>query len=421
MFRHLEITSIATFLSLHLVASSALAGDWTNSGGNEGRNGLTDEIGPPTPTRAWSGGRSSLIAWHPVTEGRRTFMVRQPRWPYEQPHDAYVVAMDLITGQELWAVELPYRTGDWIPWIAGVAGGKVYSSRSGNGASVSAPMYALNAEDGQVVWVSADETDAGAYDGVVFAPDGDLLVASFMDIWRLDSDTGITVWHNTRLGSVSGTCGGARFEDAFYVADAAPGGHVLVRYDVETGARLYESPVMTGFTIQNTPMTGPDGTVYLNRAQVNPAVDFYYAFADDGTQFIEKWRLAGNGGAAAEFGIGPDGSVYVITPGPRLARVDPDTGTVLAETAVLGGFSKARIAIDVYGTVYLSNGAFSTGRLYAYSRYLTPLWDVADANINIGGPSLGEFGTLVVCGVGTDVRAYRLPDAAGRRRGRPVR
>ena len=28
-------------------------------------------------------------------------------------------------------------------------------------------------------------------------------------------------------------------------------------------------------------------------------------------------------------------------------------------------------------------------------------------NINIGGPALGENGTVLVCGVGTDVRAYR--------------
>jgi hypothetical protein len=28
-------------------------------------------------------------------------------------------------------------------------------------------------------------------------------------------------------------------------------------------------------------------------------------------------------------------------------------------------------------------------------------------NVNIGGPAIGQNGTLVVCGVGTDVRAYR--------------
>ncbi len=82
-----------------------------------------------------------------------------------------------------------------------------------------------------------------------------------------------TVWHAARVGSVSGSCGGTRMATRFYVADAVPGGHAIVRYDVATGARLYQSPTMPGFTLQNTPMVGPDGTVYLSRTQNNPAVD----------------------------------------------------------------------------------------------------------------------------------------------------
>lgn len=385
----------------------AAAGDWTNLGGNARRDGRSEAAGPQFADLRWSGGRSSLISWHPVTEGDRAFLVRQPKWPWQQPDDAFVVAMDLATGAELWAKALPYNPDEWIPWIAGARDGKVYASRSGNGASVSARMLALDAADGHTVWQSAALQDAGAYDGVVFAPDGDLLVASFQDIWRLDAADGHTVWHAPRTGSVSGSCGGALHGDALYVADVAVGGHILVRYDAATGARRYQSAVMPGFTLQHTPMAGPDGTVYLNRSQNNPSVDFFYAFSDDGSGFTEKWHIACYAGVPAEFGVGPDGSVYMIVPGPRLARLEPATGAVVDQTAVLAGFSAARIAVDAQGTVYLTNGAAASGRLYAYEADLTPLWSTAVANVNIGGPSLAHDGTLLVCGAGTDVRAYR--------------
>lgn len=412
MHRRIPTLVLGTLLTAGSLAAAGAA-DWTNSGGNAGRHGLSGQIGPSSAELLWSGSRASLIAWLPVTEGERVFTVRQPDWPYNQPHDAYVVAHDITTGEELWAIEIPYESGDWIPWVGGVDSGIVYASRAGNGASVSAPLYALDAADGSILWVSEDVIDAGAYDGMVFAPNGDPVIGSFQDIWRISALDGSTVWHAARTGSVSGTCGGAIFGDAFYVADATGGGNILVRYDLATGERLYQSPVMDGFTIQNTPMVDPAGTVYLNRAQNNPAVDFYYAFTDDGTQFSEKWHVPGMGGATAEFGVGPDGSLYFVTDGPRLSRIDPDTGAILTSTDVLNGFSKARVAVDADGNVYLGNGAFATGRLYAYEADLTPRWEVAVTNINIGGPSLGAHGTLIVCGVGTDMRAFRTEDPAG--------
>jgi hypothetical protein len=389
---------------------------WNNSGGNAGRNGRTSATGPGTDDLLWSGGRSSIIAWQPVMENNRVFMVRQLKWPYQQPNDAYVVAMNLKTGEELWSVVIPYNTDDWTPWIAGVKNGRVYASRSGNGASVSAVLYALDVKDGSTIWTSEAMIDAGAYDGVVFAPDGDPVIASFHDIWRIDAETGETVWHSTRLGSVSGNCGGAIHGDSLYVADVTGGGHIIVRYDLATGTRLYESSLMPGFLMQNTPMADPSGRVYLNRVQNNPAVDFFYSFTDDGRKLVENWNVAAGYCTSCEFGVGPDGSVYMILPGPRLARLDPVTGDVLDETPTLAGFSKPRIAVDAEGRVYFSNGAFDTGNFSVYDAELNLIWETAVKNINIGGPAVGQGGTLVICGIGTDIRAYRgesAPSACG--------
>lgn len=382
------------------------AGDWSNSGGNAGRNGQSSEFGPLNSNLLWSGGRTSLIAWQPVTEGNRVFMVRQLGWA-GTPNDSPVVCMDLQTGEELWAVDIPYETGDWTTWIAGVNDGLVYTSRSGNGASVSAKLYALSAWDGSVVWESSADITAGPYDGVVFAADGDPIIGSFESICRINSEDGSTVWESPRTASVTGSCGGCLHGNAFYVVDVVGGGHVVIRFDAETGVKMYQGPLMSGFLTQCTPMVSPDGTIYYNRSQNNPATDFYYAFEDDGAVITEKWNIPSVYAAGPEFGVGEDGSVYFVIPGPRLARIDPSDGSIINQTDVLPNYSKSRIALSSDGTVFFSNGEFASGRLYAFTQALTPLWEVPVTNINIGGPALGQGGILVVCGNGTNVSAYQ--------------
>ncbi|MBK8980205.1 MAG: PQQ-binding-like beta-propeller repeat protein [Planctomycetes bacterium] len=311
---------IATFplvpiVVLALGVGAASAQGWPNSGGNAQRNGQSPEYGPLAARQLWTGARSSIIAWQPVVAGRRVFVVRQTGFPPSgEPNGSPVVALDLDSGRELWAINVPFNTGDWTTWVLGTSDGKVYASRSGNGASVSAHIHALDQVSGATVWVSQDAVDAGAYDGVVFAPNGDLIVASFRTIWRIRASDGATVWSAARLGSVSGNCGAALFGNAVYVADAAPGGNVIKRYDLAAGALAYASPIMPGFTIQQTPMVGPDGTVYLNRVQNNAGVDFFYAFTDTGSGFVQRWSVPAQYTAGAEFGVGPDGSVSCCNP-----------------------------------------------------------------------------------------------------------
>jgi len=253
--------------------------------------------------------------------------------------------------------------------------------------------------------------DAGPYDGVVFAANGDPIVASFMDIWRFDAGTGSVVWHADRLGSVSGTCGGALAGDALYVADAAPGGNIIVRYDAGTGERQYQSEVMVGFTLQNTPFVGPDGTVYLCRTQNNQLTDFFYAFSDTGSSLVEKWHIPSAWTTFSEFATSNDGCVYMLIPGPYVAKVKAVDGTIVAQSDLLVTDTSPapHIAVDAAGTVFVSNGGFDHGAVHVYSSNLTSLWETSVRNINIGGPAIGQDGILVVSGVGSDFRAYHRP------------
>ena len=383
--------------------------NWSNSGGNAGRNGQTGQLGPDAADVLWTGGRRSSIAWQPVIDGSTIYVVRQTGFPPEPNSDeSPVVAMDLDTGQELWFADIPFEDGDWTTWIAGARDGLVFACRGGNGSTSSARIYALDGATGAVVWMSEDEVSAGAYDGVVFAPDGDLLVGDFRNVTRIDFDTGDTVWQASRTCSVSSSCGGASSGEAFYITDSTGGGNVIRRLSLETGELDYEGPAMAGFTVQNTPMVGPEGRIFMSRTQNNPATDFFYAFEDTGAAINELWNTEAGWSTTSEFCVGPDGSVYMLSPDLTLQRRHPATGALLDESAsVDADFLSPRMATDRDGRVYFANGSFDDGRVYSFNADLSPRWDVAVTNVNIGAPAIGRDGTLVVCGVGTDVRAYR--------------
>ena len=87
---------------------------------------------------------------------------------------------------------------------------------------------------------------------IIVAFDGDLVVGSFRNVWRINASDGTTVWNAPRTGSVSGSCGAARYGDAVYVADAAAGGTVLKRFSLATGTFAYASPVMPGATLTDS-------------------------------------------------------------------------------------------------------------------------------------------------------------------------
>lgn len=393
-----------------LAASLAVAGDWSNSGGNAARNGLSDEHGPQTPALLWRSVRGAMFGHQPVTEGHRAFGVRILSFPPETTGSP-VVALDLDTGAELWATHLPYEEGDWSTWVGGVANGRVYASRSGNGDSVWAKLYALDAATGAVLWTS-DEEITGNDGEFVLAPDGDPVIASFTRIWRIEATTGATVWSAVRLGSVSGDCGPAIFGDAVYVADWAGWSHVIKRFDLATGAFLYQGPQMPGFTLQNHPFVGPDGTVYLSRTQGNPATDFLYAFADTGSGFVQKWAVPATSSAESELAVGPDGSVYMFAPGWVIQRLEPATGAVLNTSIPISTVgSSPRIAIDRDGRLFVNNScglAQACGRVLSFDADLTLRWSLDTPQVYGGGPALGEGGTLLIAGPAA-ITAYRTP------------
>lgn len=396
----------------------ALAANWHNYGGNARRNGLSPEIGPAAADPLWSDPTFSLITWHPFIEDGIVYTVRESGFPGAGAGNANdeIVALDLDTGEEVWGKSLPYAgnpSNEWIAWIGGVHGGRLYASRSDNSKNI--PIRCLDAKTGDQLWMSQASTRAWAHDGMVFAEDGDPIVGDFDSVLRINAEDGATVYNVPRSCPVSGNCGVARGTGCFFIVGAAPGGNIAVKHDLETGAVLYQSPVMPGFTAQNSAFVGNDGTLYFARSQNNASVDFLYAFADTGSSLEQKWAAPIRWTTSHEHGIGPDGSIYTLSRDNEIIRLDPDTGEVIAASdplAILGADNVSpKTVVDVQGKVYISNGWASTpatnGRIWCFSADLrTLLFELQLDRPNAGGPVLADGGTLVVADRNA-VYAYR--------------
>lgn len=412
--RHISRLLLASVL---LLAPTLRAGDWNATlGGRSERTGLSVETGPRSPVLLWYGSTNAELAQHPVTEGGRVFSTRIENFS-DIPHSAFIVAQNLFTGAMLWKTQVPIGFSDsWSTQVLGVRDGQVYASRASNGSN-SEYMYALDVRDGSILWVSADLVNqAGSVDSVAFAPNGDVIHGNFQTLVRIDHTNGKTLWRTVRLCPTSSGCSTAVIQNRIYAwedLDMPDGLHLVIsRFDATTGARLYSSaPLKIGlFTIEQiVPLVGPDFTVYAPLADNTPA-DTFVALQDTGAALQEKWRIPMGYPVVGSFGVGPDGSVYTYSRANEVLRLDPETGQIRNTSSPIPTDSftlEPRMAIDALGRVYLSNGAASLGGLYSFNPDLTLRW--SQSVYAIQGPALGQDGTLVVAGQGTEFRVYQTP------------
>ena len=380
-------------------------GDWSKSGGNARRNALSPWVGPTFFDPLWSVQDFAVISWQPLVAKRTAFVVRHKGFPASAT-DSYISALSLDTGETLWQGSIPFEPGDAFTSLMGARDNRVYATRAGNGAF--APLYALDARTGGIVWASAEDIQVGPYSWVLFAQNGDPIQAGTPFVKRFDKATGATLWTHPRSCPDTVPCGMAMSGDAIYLLDYSDTLQThLVRLDAVTGAEMYAGPTLPfPFMAKNDPMVGLDGTVYLSHGGT------LHALFDDGAGFAEKWAVPIAEQYTAEMGVGPDGSIYTLGSGLEVVRLDPATGATLGASAPIPAesfyvFAAPRFAVDAAGTVFMQTGGTSdAARLYAFTNGLAPLWDTPVRWPNIGGPALGEDGTLVM-GDLDGVRAFR--------------
>ena len=391
-----------------LLATSSLADDWTvGVGGKPARHSLSSEYGPTGPNILWQGGLPAVIAQQAVIEGDILVMARIQNLG-DVLHGTLIAAHDLNTGDTLWTADLPvdFPTIDWRNRVSAVRDGKVYATRAGN--TNASYMYALDATDGSIIWQSDSLVDESSTEGVSFADNGDLIVGNFSNIMRINATDGSTLWKTTRYSPTSGGSEAAVYGYSVYAWEASGYGPRISAYDINTGGYLYSSYSVGGGLVQQVaPFVGPNGLVYAPRTQNNPVTDSLVAFVDIDTALEKVWSVPIGYVPFASFGVGPDGSVYSYSANNEVIRIDSAGNVINTSQQVLLDFpAQPRMAISADGIVYVTNGGFANGALYSFNPDLTLRWSTTVVNVNVGGPAIGNNGTLIVCGIGTDVRAY---------------
>ncbi len=412
------VNAIVAWLLLY--TASASADDWcVGIGKTPSRNGASSVVGPMKSDLLWAGGRDSILGDQPVCAGGLLVSTRVVGW--DAIWGSVIVAQDLMTGAERWNTVLPVQSADpGRSRVTGFRDGRVYATRAA-GPSKPDYLFALDPADGSVLWRSQDAIAETWGESVGFTEDGDVLVRSPVGLMRIDGATGITVW-STAISIQEGSCGAAAFGQRVYAWERLSGGPRLCALDLATGAKLYAGPVLSGGTIQQVaPFVGPDGTVYAPRSQGDVASDYLVAYEDTGAALVEKWRGPLGFVPFASFAVGADGGVYSYsttrsgsTATLRVLKLDADSGSVLAQSPALASDYpvQPKLALDAQGKVFVTNGSYERGKLFALAPDLSLLWSVALPDIGRGGPILADDGVLVVTGSGSDVRAYRSANPA---------
>lgn len=423
MNRDLLTSMACILLVLCPVDASADAGWNVATGGDAARGGYLDVTGPDEAILLWQGGADAIISWQPVVDGNTTVTARCQDIS-DVLHGTLIYAYDIHDGTELWSADLPvdFPATDWRNHVSAMRGGTVYASRAGN--TNSSYLYALDAADGSVMWRSQDLVDESSTEGITFSPNGDPVVGCFNSVMRIDSEDGTTVWQTSRNSPTSGGSEVAVNDGKVYGWTAGASGPTISVFDLETGDFLYQSPPLGGGLIQQlAPFVGCDGTVYAPRSQNNPATDYLFALSDTGSGLEIKWQSPLGYVPFASFAVVPGDGVYSYGRNGEVVKLDPVSGTVIGSTQDIGAGIGVRMAAEGKGSIYVASG----GVVYCFSRFdLTLIWQ--DTVSGADGPALASDGTMIVCGTGTEVRAYRsglsaLPEqgSGGRGSSHPIR
>ena len=375
-------------------------------GGNSSRNGNVGAISAPVDTsRLWTSTTlPTQVATQAVISNEVVLVNRIPNLSNPLT-GAYIAALSLQTGDTLWTKILPVdSSSNWFSRISAVNDNVVYATRSGN--DQSAYLYALDLLTGEQLWRSEFRIRETAQEGAVFAPNGDLVVGSLDHIARIRATDGIQLWRTDRYSPTSDGSLAVVHDGRVFSWEAGPYGPTVMVLDLETGSHLYSSRgIGGGFVQQSGLFIGPDGTVYAPRNQNNALSDTLVAFTPTPAGFEEKWSSPIGYAPFGSYAV-DDSTVYAYNSLHQIIRLRASDGSLLKTSMEIPtDFFQPRIAVAA-GLVFLTNGGFSQGSVYAFTADLDFVWSEPVPSVNLGGPAFATDGTMIICGT-SQIRAYR--------------
>jgi len=401
---HKNKTIIPFILSLCTII---FAQNWETIGGNSARTCLSDAIGPVKPEILWEGSVNSIAGLPILIFNNKLVITRVIESTSE---DAPIICYDVFSGEMLWSLDFgggPHSTSTPL----GFRNNIVYASNWFGDASKGDTLYALNAENGEILWKSKTLILGQYYTGIAFTENGDIVLPLPDSVARINHENGEYIWCIKRYIPVPTWCGLAIFGKTAYTWEGPFGKPlVIIAIDVETGNIKYQKEIpiagSVGLNAPTTPVVDNKGTIYSLRPENN-----LVALQDNGDSLSILWNIPIEEGGYTELAIGPDGSVY-FTNHKRIMRANPLTGNIIDSSIILKPttpqYFSGHFAIDDNGTVFFNNGGnFSEGKLYSLSSALEVNWADSIYHMQYGGPSISSHGILAVAGANNILRVYR--------------
>ncbi|MFM9005350.1 MAG: PQQ-binding-like beta-propeller repeat protein [Flavobacteriales bacterium] len=144
--------------------------NWPNGGGNQGRNGQTQQNGPDTDSLLYQITAAAYFGTPVLIENDRFVTMR-----FLALNNAPIHCFDLNTGESLWVRDVTSGTGRSIP--IGFKNDLVYAIRWTE--SLQDSLIALDAATGNTVWTSNETISTSITRTANFTNEGHLLVEAY--------------------------------------------------------------------------------------------------------------------------------------------------------------------------------------------------------------------------------------------------